>query len=315
MPQTSLFNRESARAARQPKSDRLILERYLENAAASFHLTEEKISAAHAVLVKWAELESSGRLASFNETQMQGDFLAEVFGDALGYSRFTNNAETWQLVQHHSIDGGTPDAVLGKFAEAAADLRAIIELKGPKVHLDRDRMGGRTPVDQCWDYLVNKPTTCRWGIVSNIISFRLYERDSTKRRYEHFTLQGLKKVDEFRRFYALLNRQWLIDENKAEQLLRDTNNRQRQVGEELYDSYSQNRIELIRFLHLKRHAVDDAIEMAQRLFDRVIFIAFCEDRNLLPEETIAKARTVSGFYDVTNPKWQNFKRLFGFINY
>ena len=54
--------------------------------------------------------------------------------------------------------------------------------------------------------------------------------------------------------------------------------------------------------------------MAQRLFDRIMFIAFCEDRQLLPEKTIPKAYTVAGFYAVTNPKWQNFKNLFRFID-
>ena len=54
--------------------------------------------------------------------------------------------------------------------------------------------------------------------------------------------------------------------------------------------------------------------MAQRLFDRIIFIAFCEDRQLLPEKTIPKAYTVAGFHAVTNPRWQNFKNLFRFID-
>ncbi len=54
--------------------------------------------------------------------------------------------------------------------------------------------------------------------------------------------------------------------------------------------------------------------MAQRLFDRIIFIAFCEDRRLLPEKTIPKAYAVGGFRDVTNPRWQSFKTLFHFID-
>ncbi len=54
--------------------------------------------------------------------------------------------------------------------------------------------------------------------------------------------------------------------------------------------------------------------MAQRLFDRIMFIAFCEDRRLLPEKTIPNAYTVAGFHAVTNPRWQNFKNLFRFID-
>jgi hypothetical protein len=197
----------------------------------------------------------------------------------------------------------------------------IVELKGPKVHLDRDRSAGRTAVDQCWDYLVNTPTTCRWGIVSNYVSFRLYERDSTKKRYEHFTLQELKDWNAFRRFYALFHRHGLVaniasEEIRALRLLKATNSRQREVSDKLYDAYSQRRIELISHLHSERgYSVDDAIKFGQLLLDRVVFIAFCEDRGLLPTDTIKKAyEQVPAFSQVTNPRWQNFKALFRFID-
>ena len=105
-----------------------------------------------------------------------------------------------------------PDAVLGFFRQTEAPKPlAVVELKGPKVHLDRDRSNGRTAVAQCWDYLVNTPPECRWGIVSNIVSFRLYERSSTKRVYEHFTLQSLRDFEVFKQFYVLFHRQGLID--------------------------------------------------------------------------------------------------------
>lgn len=320
MPDNRLFNDETSRAARQPKTDRLILARLLKDAGRDRRLEENKIEQAHTVLIKWADLERSGRLNRLNETQMQGDFLAQVFGDALGYVLATANTEVWHLEQHRVIAGQTPDGVIGRFtAGDPAPPLGVIELKGPKVHLDRDRSNGRTAIDQCWDYLVNTPTDCRWGIVSNIISFRLYERDSTKRAYEHFTLQSLRDLDEFRRFYVLFNRNGLIEglygeRPRAERLLKQTNERQREVSDTLYDNYSQQRFSLIEFLHKQNHAPVMAIEMAQRLFDRVIFIAFCEDRELLPEKTIRKAGETHGFYAVTNPRWQNFKNLFRFID-
>ena len=102
---------------------------------------------------------------------------------------------------------------------------------------------------------------------------------------------------------------------RAAALLKKSTERQREVGDKLYDDYSRNRAELIAELHLKReHPLNEAIEMAQRLFDRIIFIAFCEDRRLLPEKTIPKAYTVAGFHAVTNPRWQSFKNLFRSID-
>jgi len=308
-------------ALRQPKTDRLILARFLKDATVDRWLDENVLRAAHAVLVKWADLETSGRLAKLNETQMQGDFLAQVFGDALEYTGALDGKEVWHREQHHPIAGETPDAILGFFRQTENHKPlAVIELKGPKVHLDRDRSNGRTAVAQCWDYLVNTSPECRWGIVSNIVSFRLYERATTKRAYEHFTLQSLRDFDLFKQFYVLFHRQGLIDKSpygppRAVALLKKSTERQREVGDKLYDAYSRNRIELIAELHFKqKHPLDEAIDMAQRLFDRIIFIAFCEDRRLLPEKTIPNAYSVAGFHAVTNPRWQNFKNLFRFID-
>jgi hypothetical protein len=51
----------------------------------------------------------------------------------------------------------------------------------------------------------------------------------------------------------------------------------------LYQDYSVNCTNLIRYLHFDLgHPVDKAIEMAQRLVHRVMFIAFPEDHKLLP---------------------------------
>jgi hypothetical protein len=297
------------------------LQRFLKDAAGDMRFDEDELKTAHAVLVKWADLETSGRLAKLNETQMQGDFLAEIFGKALGYVGFSEGQEVWHREQHHPIAGETPDAILGFFRQTQQyEPLAVIELKGSEVHLDRDRSNGRTAVAQCWDYLVNTPPECRWGIVSNIVSFRLYERASTKRAYEHFTLQSLRDFKTFKQFYALFHRQGLIDKWKfdpprAVALVKQTAERQRTVSDQLYEDYSRNRLALIDELHNKqKRPLDEAVEMAQRLFDRIMFIAFCEDRKLLPEKTIPQAYTVAGFHAVTNPRWQQFKNLFRFID-
>ncbi|MCC7086968.1 MAG: hypothetical protein IT427_18365 [Pirellulales bacterium] len=323
MMQRALFKDDSRTATRQPKTDRLILGRYLKEAADDWRLDEGAIEAAHAILLRWADLEATGRLAELHETELQGVFLSEVFGQALGYSSVTEGADVWHLDQHYTIGSQTPDAVLGEFRQGVERRPlAVIELKGPKTHLDRDRAVGRTAVDQCWDYLVNTPATCRWGIVSNMVSFRLYERDSTKRAYEHFTLQSLRYADEFRRFYVLLHRKGLIEGTAGEppravSLLRKTQNRQREVSDALYSAYSQRRTELISHLHHDLdHPVDQAIEYVQRLFDRIIFIAFCEDRGLLGEGSIKSAyeKLPPSFAQVTNPRWQNFKALFRYVD-
>jgi len=320
--QRTFFGDDNPLAARQPKTDRLILARLLREQSESKQLDAPVVAAAHAVLEKWAELETSGRLLELHETQLQGEFLSEVFGEALGYKTVTAQADHWQLEREYTVDGGQPDAILGSFRQGEPRRPlAVVELKGPGVHLDRDRSAGRTAVQQCWDYLAHTPPECRWGIVSNIVSFRLYERNSTPRRYEHFSLQSLRDYKTFRQFYTLLRPRGLIEPTAghppdAVTLLSKTNNRQREVGEQLYAGYSEQRTRLIAHLvHQRGHGLDEAIEIVQRLLDRVIFIAFCEDRNLLPSNTLKRAHgELPAFSAVTNPRWQNFKTLFRFVD-
>src|SRR5260221_7000342 len=60
----------------------------------------------------------SGRLAQFNETQMQEDFLTQIFGGAPGYTQPTENAEAWDQAQHAPIAGQTPMPRSGDLATA-----------------------------------------------------------------------------------------------------------------------------------------------------------------------------------------------------
>jgi hypothetical protein len=297
---------------------RLILPKLLDKATIDFRLSQKEEAAVHAIILKWADMESRGRLSARTETESEGEFLAEVFGQVLGYTLFSEDRDDWELRPRFPVPGGTADAAIGKFREKGEQaLHALVELKGPTVNVDRDRTGGRTPVQQCWDYLNARPD-CPWGIVCNYVSFRLYHRDKGSRAYEHFTLQDVRRVDDFRRFRLLFGRDGLLPRTTAQRpllvrLLQETGEQQREIGEKLYEKYHKQRVDLIAHLRQPPHnkPLDSAIRIAQKLVDRVIFAAFCEDRHLLPEKSLEKAYThTAAFTKVANPKWQNFFSLF-----
>ena len=255
------------------------------------------------------------------ETALEGEFLSDVFGAALGYAQLSDNHSQWELESQFAVPGGIADAAIGVFGSAQeAQPRVLIELKGPTVDLDR-RVKGRTPVQQLWEYL-NAVPECPWGILTNYVSFRLYHRNKTQYVYELFTLQGLRDPNEFRAFYALFERDGLLPVApgrlpRADALLEKTGSRQREVGAQLYKDYHANRVALIDHLRSESHgrSVDEAIHIAQKLLDRIVFVAFCEDRGLLPPKTIERAcEQVAPFASVTNPRWQNFRGLFRSID-
>ncbi|HEV3021947.1 MAG TPA: hypothetical protein VGX76_05750, partial [Pirellulales bacterium] len=103
---------------------------------------------------------------------------------------------------------------------------------------------------------------------------------------------------------------------RAVQLLEQSANRQREVGDVLYDDYRTHRFRLIEHLqHKHGKTLETAIHIAQKLLDRIVFVAFCEDRGLLPRKCIDTAyRNLPPFTKVTNPRWRNFVDLFRAID-
>lgn len=295
----------------------LILPRILAHEGERVQISMVDWQSPHAVLQRWADLEAGGHLAR-KETAVDADFLNEVFGESLGYTLHTQNPQDYHLERQFTVPGvGSADGALGRFGTGRAPQPiAVIELKDADTDLDRDRFNGRTPVQQCWDYL-NALPDCPWGIVSNLIELRLYHRDKTPLRFERFQLQELRDARRFREFFALLSREFFVPSrlrtvSRAQELLEQTDESQLEVGDRLYVAYSKNRRELIHHLHRKQgKSVDEAVRIAQKIIDRIIFVAFCEDRTLLPPDTLGRThREVPPLARVTNPRWRNFLDLF-----
>ena len=302
----------------------LFLATVLRNKSAHVYgLLTEQQKKAHEILLRWAGLESAGKLQSQGEEDLKPEFLTQVFAQALGYVLFSDHLDHWELRPRYPLpDGQEADGAIGLFSKEGGQVpAAVMELKGPLTNLDRDRFNGRTPVQQCWDYL-NQVPACLWGIVSNYVSFRLYHRNQTPGNFELFTLQELRDPARFRDFLLVLDRQGLLPgtlgaKPRDEELLKESQNRQETVGKDLYRQYHGNRQELIAHLTGPQHnkPLNDAIHIAQTLLDRVIFIAFCEDRELLPSNLLEKAwRDVGAFTLAQNPRWQSFLNLFRSID-
>jgi len=312
-----LFEEQERRLARRIRRQRaLFIPRLLHEAASNEQLKGPAQDRAHAIALRWAERETTGHLVQDKETSIDTQFLDQVFGEGLGYLVKTTSPEAFQLDHKFTVPGvGTADAALGEFPKSRVPT-VVVELKDATTDLDRDRSNGRTAVQQCWEYM-NALPDCPWGIVSNFSSIRLYHRTKGSLAYEEFTLQEMRDRERFNEFYCLFERGGLLRSKLAQQpraaaLLDKTQQRQKEVGDELYDSYHWQRLRLIDHLMKDfRKPLDPAIRIAQKLLDRIIFIAFCEDRELLREDCLERAwRELPAFTKATNPRWQNFLGLF-----
>ncbi|MDX2148885.1 MAG: DNA methyltransferase [Planctomycetota bacterium] len=316
-----LFEQQERALERRIRRQRaLFIPKYVKEAASYAALAGPSQDRGYALVVRWADLESAGHLATHKETSIDTQFLDQLFGEGLGYQLKTKSPTNYNLEHKYAVSGvGIADAALGDFP-AVKSPAVIIELKDARTDLDRDRFSGRTAVQQCWDYL-NALPNCEWGIVSNFSTIRLYHRSKGTLNYEEFTLQELRSRARFDEFYALFERGGLLasgvrHQPRAIELLSKTEKRQKEVGDDLYESYRLQRLRLIDHLMRKEgKTLDRAIAIAQKLLDRIIFIAFCEDRDLLPENCLERAHTsIEAFSRVRNPRWHNFLGLFSAVD-
>ncbi|MCK8824675.1 Eco57I restriction-modification methylase domain-containing protein [Fuchsiella alkaliacetigena] len=273
-------------------------------------------------ITKWKEnLELN---QGVNEEQLQGAFLKGIFGLILGY-KDTTEAEDKQYTMKAEpateVDASKPDGSLGFFEiNGVEQTKAVIELKGPKISLDKkQKRSGKdygTPVEQAFNY-ATKYDGCNWIIVSNMIEIRLYKYTRGQGHYEEFRIPELNQPDEFKKFHFLLSRENLINKHQDSltwQLTEETTKREEDISTEFYNLYKQIRIDL--FEHLKEnnpnYDQELLLEKAQKFLDRIIFICFCEDKGLLPNTLLHEAiQRAKGSYSMSPTKvWQEIKGVF-----
>lgn len=265
----------------------------------------------------WLEHLKSGVLDDTKETSLHGGFLERIFGDVLGYSTMaTAKGGEWDLVAEKSVlSGGSADAALGMFSKGKSRVVAPIELKGAAQFLDHRKGRGITPIQQGWDY-ANKTPESRWIIISNYRETRLYAKGGGQAAYELFRLDDLATEGGFLRFVALLGREAMLGgpsfaESPLAQMLVASEAAEREVTHKLYDLYRLLRALLfdeLRRVHSNRPPAV-LLAYAQTILDRVLFLAFAEDRLLLPPETIKRACNHRDPYK-PRPIWENFVAVF-----
>lgn len=312
----------------------LFQRRTLDAAVASFPFPPDLL-ARQARLVQWLTTLKSGTLDEVKETSLHGEFLADVFRYASGHRTLIDGGgKDWELHAERTIaaGGGSADGALGLFhatAKAKGGVRlegrlvAPIELKGAATDLDYRPASGRreSAVEQGWRY-ANYTPDCRWIVVSNYRELRLYHTAKTPAYYERFELGELADLATFRRFYYLLCRVNFLPDatglSVTDWLLAASSEAQERVTDRLYAEYKALREGLVEhFLQTGPADVPERecamVEAAQKVLDRALFIAFCEDRHLLPPQTLKQAHDYRDPYH-PHPVWERYRAVFRWID-
>lgn len=266
------------------------------------------------IVSNWAESVRDGTIRQRNEVQLEADFKGRIMEAVLGYTPFgVGGVQTIQAKQQ--MGAGPVDLALGRFGGDAPEIIAPFELKGADTRdLDAPMPGRKiTPVQQAWNY-ANAVKGVRWVLVTNFIEIRLYSYAEGNQAFERFELGKLDEPVEYAKLRLLLSAPSLLDGPTLE-LLAESRQANQEVSENLYTDYKDLRQQLIDAVNTAtdNKAPLEAIATAQKIIDRVLFIAFAEDSLLLPKQSIAKAHKHRDPY-YPKPIWHNFKALFRAID-
>ena len=277
----------------------------------------------------WAKTALNPAFLKENEKPLQGQFLTEIFGQILGYTLPAGHLDAYDLkpesASAETKGGKTPDARIGFMGETAGDTtRAVVELKAPGADLDAKQAGHKylTPIEQAFGYLA-KFDDCRWVILSNFVTIRLYSKRRGQGYCHEIRTADLADQATLREFLFLLSRNRLLGDpdspSGTDGLLTDSCDQDEEITGTFYEEFSAVRQGLFDHLCLVNPAPpgvdpqDHRVELlaaAQKILDRVLFICFCEDTGLLPHGVIAKAFQATKVGFVQTSRWDQLRGLF-----
>ncbi|QQZ29346.1 N-6 DNA methylase [Thiothrix subterranea] len=261
---------------------------------------------------EWQRDITNGKLGKLGEVSAHNLFIQTILVRLLGY---TVEGDEWTAYHECPVQRDSIDVGLGKFTAKTTRIIAPLELKGldtanldavmPKRH--------ETPVQQAWRYAMKVPGA-KWALVSNYRELRLYAVGYGMQAYESWQLETLHQPAEYARFHALLCAAHLL-EGYTENLLLENEKVEKDITNSLYADYRRLRMSLITELQANYPELASHIllQYAQTIIDRILFIAFAEDKGLLPDRIIERAYEQQNPFN-PSPVWHNFNGLFRAID-
>ena len=314
LPTTEGARSRRARALTRALSSPLLNYRVVQDALARaglFELTEAR----RALAADYARKIGDARFLKQKEMGVREILVQEIVLGVLGYGAY-DPGRPYTLVRERAIRGGSVDLALGRFNGPEGDeLIAPFELKGPDTDdLDRVMAGrGKSPVQQAWEYAIDAPGS-KWVLVSNCLEIRLYGFGRGRDAFERFDLTRLDEPAELERLWLIVGATNLLG-GGTERLLRETDSAYREVTGKLYSEYNELRKRLVGFLADGEPAlaVPKAVEIAQKLLDRILFIAFAQRTELMADRLLERAAKEKNSF-APQPLWKNFLGLFSSVD-
>lgn len=270
------------------------------------------------LLQGWHDAIKDGSIHQQSEGNLHANFYSSLCEGILGYNGFTDKDKKtgiWTLANESAVKKtGRVDIGFGKFTDKEKVLIAPLELKSPKTSsLDIPMLGrSLSTVEQAAKYARNSEGNAQWFVVSNCIELRLYKFPYSDSVYQTWLIEELIKPEKYAEFVLLLSAKNLLGGHTL-RLFEDSKQVEKDITNQLYTDYRNIRIKLINGMKRENNRFSRAsmVAKAQTLLDRVLFIAYAEDRDLLPPKILNSY--LNSANDHLN-EWDMLKLLFRHID-
>src|SRR5574344_1649459 len=246
------------------------------------------------VALRWASfqkfLEKVEYIKTVKEEKYQDGFLVDIFENCLGYTLDMTNPKSFNLEREkkNETDSKKADGVIYVDDKVVG----VIELK------EQDTKNLDKIETQAFNYHASHSNS-KYIIISNFDELRFYVDKKTA--YEKFNLFTLN-YEEFKKLHLLISYESIKDDVPLK-LKEKTNSFEQDISKKLYKDFSHFRTLLFENIVKNNTNIDKQIllRLTQKLCDRIIFILFAEDRDLLRTNMIKEIRE-----EFINQKFTNY---------
>lgn len=163
--------------------------------------------------------------------------------------------------------------------------KLIIETKGTKTNLEKSqkRFKGEhsTPIKQLFDYMNSDATP--FGILTNYEEFMLFDYSKGQNTSYKFNFLDIKtNPEKLKEFILIFSKSSLIDENKTEKIKQESELEEKKLTDKFYKIYHETRLMMLKEFEEYGNSHKDSLHYAQLFLNRLMFVYFAEDINLIP---------------------------------
>ena len=242
---------------------RLLDPKTLTEMCATIQISSQQRTAAE----KWLKMLDDGALN--NEKKNYLNFFKIILVDLLGYNEDKIKHEE-HFIDFTYVEKGQTIACIEAKGTSARNL-FMPQPKGKKEH--------ETPVKQTWNYMGGE--NAEYGICTNYRDFVLITKKFALTKYHIFDFQSIRdNPGALREFLGIFSMDALAGgfPYRAQTRSADIDH---DLTDEFYDLYSQTRLMLIHEFEDKGIPKNEAVSTAQVFLNRLMFIFFAEDANLV----------------------------------